>query len=35
LFFARETDPDLMTIIHRWPEISPELRTAIVKMVSK
>jgi len=35
LFFEREIDADLKTIIDRWPEISPELRTAIVKMVSK
>jgi len=35
LFFEREIDTDLRTIIDRWPEISPKLRTAIVKMVSK
>ena len=34
LFFEREIDADLKTIIDHWPDISSELRTAIVKMVS-
>jgi hypothetical protein len=35
LFSAEEIDADLRAIIDRWPEISPELRAAIAKMVSK
>jgi len=35
LFSQREIDADLRTVIDRWPEIPPELRAAIVKMISK
>ena len=33
LFFDSEIDPDLKVIIERWPELSVELRQAIIKMI--
>jgi len=35
LFFGSEIDADLKTIIDRWPDITAELRAAIVRIVSK
>jgi hypothetical protein len=33
LFFDSEIDPELRLIIERWPKLSVELRSAIVRMV--
>ena len=35
LFSEREIDPELRTVIDRWPELAPELRAAILKIAEK
>jgi hypothetical protein len=35
LFSDNEIDADLRVIMKRWPQLSPQLRTAIVKMVKE
>ena len=35
LFFEQEIEADLRKVIDRWSEISPELRDAILKLVSR